>query len=68
MACRYFQMAFVHPELPYLQPDKHYLVVQFPHATYPMAPWLTYSFVGTPGSGKCLALLCRLVLGTAVTC
>ena len=47
-------MKFVHPPLPMLQPDKHYLVVQFPHAVYPMACWLAYSFVGTKGSGLVL--------------
>ena len=57
VGCRYFQLKFVHPPLPFMEPDTNYLVAQFPHAVYPMAGWLTFSHVGTRGSGMPPSLL-----------
>ena len=38
--CRYFEYSHVTPELPFLDPQKNYLFVHFPHSSFPMGSWL----------------------------
>lgn len=49
---RYFQCQYITPELPYLQPGRHYLFAQFPHAVFPMSSWLAMIYAGRQGSGN----------------
>lgn len=57
---RYFQMQFVTPPLPFLQPNKPFLIVQVPHGVYPFAGLLALSQCGLQGSGQWLFLFLSL--------
>jgi len=48
---RYFRMRVVLPYPPFLKPDNHYVIAQFPHACMPLAALLTQVMAGDPNIG-----------------
>lgn len=53
---RHYQLRCIAPPLPYTDPNKRYLLAQFPHAVFPIAVWLNAATVGLPASGTTLSL------------
>lgn len=54
---RYFSMRAITPPLPYLSKHRNYMLVQFPHATCPLACWLVLGMAGLPIAGERVAQL-----------
>ena len=50
LACRYFEYSHVTPELPFLDPNKNYLFVHFPHGSFPMGSWLSLGATKAKGT------------------
>ncbi|KAK9832853.1 hypothetical protein WJX81_007967 [Elliptochloris bilobata] len=48
---RYFGCRLVTPPKPFLDPTKHYVFGEFPHAVYPLGSWLGLPLCGLPGTG-----------------
>lgn len=48
---RHFGLRIIVPPLPFCEKNKHYLFAHFPHATFPMACWLTMPLCGHPATG-----------------
>ena len=48
--CRYFRLRWVTPARPFLDPDKRYLFLHFPHAVFPMGSWLSMGLTGNEGA------------------
>jgi hypothetical protein len=56
---RHFRLRVITPPVPYCAQNTQYLFTHFPHATFPMACWLTMPLCGSPATGKtplCLLL------------
>jgi len=49
-AGRYFRLRWVTPPRPFLDPDKRYLFLHFPHAVFPMGSWLSMGLTGNEGA------------------
>ena len=47
---RYFRLRWVTPPRPFLQRDKRYLFLHFPHAVFPMGSWLSVGLTGDEGA------------------
>lgn len=62
---RYFRLRWVTPPRPFLQRDKRYLFLHFPHAVFPMGSWLGMALTGNEGA-MYLALLTLLGRGGSV--
>ena len=47
---RYFRLRWVTPARPFLEADKRYLFLHFPHAVFPMGSWLSMGLTGNEGA------------------
>ncbi|CAK0785740.1 hypothetical protein CVIRNUC_008951 [Coccomyxa viridis] len=48
---RYFRARGIVPVPPYCEPGKRYIFAHFPHAVFPMGPWLSFPLCGVPLTG-----------------
>jgi 2-acylglycerol O-acyltransferase 2 len=46
-------MRWVTPARPFLDADKRYLFLHFPHAVFPMGSWLSTGLTGNEGALAC---------------